>query len=104
MEGYVRVVSRKDIAEGCGKSIRVDGKDVAIFNIDGQYYAMDDICPHMGAPLGEGTLDGENVICPWHGWTFNVKTGKFTTNPDAGVDSYNLKVEGDDIFVDFKNS
>ena len=97
---FTRVASTKDIPEGTGKSIRIDGKDIAVFNLDGSFYAIHDICPHMGGPLGEGAVDGEHVLCPWHGWMFNIKTGAFATNPAAGVDCFKINVDGDDVYVE----
>lgn len=101
MASFRRVASVKDIPEGGGKSLRVDGKEIAVFNLGGEFHAIGDICPHMGGPLGEGTVDGENVICPWHGWTFCIKTGNFAAHPGSGVDGYPVKVEGEDIYVEF---
>ncbi len=97
---FTRVASTTDIPEGTGKSIRIEGQEIAVFNLDGEFHAIHDVCPHMGGPLGEGTLEGEHVACPWHGWLFCVKTGKFAMNPNAGVGTYRVRVEGEDILVD----
>ena len=72
---------------------------VALGHRDGVYYAIKNSCPHMGGELGEGLLQGDVVTCPWHGWRFNVKTGK---NPEAdvvGVRTFEVRVEGDEIFI-----
>ncbi len=75
---------------------------VLIHNVDGSFFALDNTCPHMGGALGEGTVVGDTVTCPWHGAEFNIKTGEVQSPPAAsGVRSYPVSVEGDAIFVEF---
>jgi nitrite reductase (NADH) small subunit/3-phenylpropionate/trans-cinnamate dioxygenase ferredoxin subunit len=79
-------------------------KLVAVFLNEGQYYAIDDICPHMGASLGAGTLDTTErghlaVTCPWHAWRFSVKDGTWCDNPRLKIDAYEVRIEGDEIQV-----
>jgi len=78
-----------------------DGRPVALFNVDGEIFALDNTCPHAGGPLGEGTLDGEIVTCPWHGWKFNVRTGDCLKNPieEWRVGRYSIVVEDNIIQV-----
>lgn len=83
MEKYVRACSVDEVPLGSAKMIRVEGRPIAIFNLNGDFYATDDICPHEGGPLSEGFIDGENVTCPWHGATFHILSGK-TLEPPAG--------------------
>ncbi len=99
MADFVRVASTSDIAPGSGMVAEVNGQTIAVFNVDGTYYAIDNTCIHRGGPLGEGDLDGEVVTCPWHGWQFNVKTGVSVNNPSACVKSYQVKVDGMDVKV-----
>lgn len=99
MSDFKNVAKKADIPAGSGKTVQVDSKPVAIFNVDGSFYAMDNTCLHRGGPLGEGTLDGSTVTCPWHGWQYDVKTGVNTMNPQAKVVTYPVKVEGEDILV-----
>lgn len=99
MADFVRVASTSDIAPGSGMVAEANGQSIAVFNVDGTYYAIDNTCVHRGGPLGEGDLDGEVVTCPWHGWQFNVKTGVSVNNPSACVKAYQVKVEGTDIKV-----
>ncbi len=99
MADFVRVAGTSDIAPGSGMVAEVNGQSIAVFNVNGTYYAIDNTCVHRGGPLGEGDLDGEVVTCPWHGWQFNVKTGVSVNNPAACVKSYQVKVEGTDIKV-----
>ncbi len=78
-----------------------DGHDLAISNIGGELYAIDDVCTHDGGPLGEGTLRGDRLICPRHGAAFDPRTGKVLTLPAVrDVNAYPVTVEGDDVYVD----
>ena len=95
-----KVAKVSDIPPGTGKSLEVNGKKVAVFNVGGKFEAIDDTCIHRGGPLGEGSLDGVIVTCPWHHWTYEVTTGKCLTKPGAAVPKYPVKVEGDDIVVE----
>ena len=64
-----------DLQPGECKTVAVGERELALFNVGGKFYATDNVCPHRGGPLGEGTLDGNVVTCPWHGWRFDVCTG-----------------------------
>ena len=96
---FVKAANVKDVKPGEGKAINVNGTDIALFNVDGTIYAIDNTCPHRGGPLGEGMLDGNVVTCPLHGWKFNVTTGANVSMP-VNVRRFETKVEGDEIFVD----
>ncbi len=82
--------------------VSVDGKEVLVVNLDGNYFAMDDTCTHSGASLSEGQLDGSTVTCPWHGSTWDCKTGKLEKFPAKINDlkSYKVTVESDNIFLE----
>ena len=82
--------------------VSTDGKDILVTNVDGNYYAMDDTCTHAGASLSEGSLDGSTVTCPWHGSTWDCKTGKMIAFGVQLKDlsSYKVTVELDEIFVE----
>ena len=99
MADFVRVCKKGDIPTGAGKTVNVNGKDVALFNVDGTFCAIDNTCLHRGGPLGEGELDGKIVTCPWHGWRYDVTTGVNEMNPSVMVAKYQVKVEGEDILV-----
>ena len=73
---------------------------IALCRCEGELAALDGICPHHGGPLGQGNLEGGHVICPWHMWEFDCRTGAFDRNPDVKVAVYPVVVEGDDILVD----
>ena len=95
----VPVGTLAEVPAGSCRSVEADGMSVAICNVDGTIYAVDNTCPHAGGPLGEGSLDGELVECPWHGWRYNVKTGERPENPEITVDCFRVQVENDVIHV-----
>lgn len=97
--GFVKVAEAADIKEGEGKPINAHGHDIALFNVDGKFYAVQNNCPHRQGPLGEGMLDGDVVTCPWHGWRFNVQTGKCSNVPTVSIKTYEVKIEAGDIYV-----
>jgi len=101
MAGFVKVAKTDEITPGRGKMVQVNGKKVALFNVEGAFYAIDDTCTHHGGPLSEGALDGKEVTCPWHGANFDVTTGEALGPPaHGGVAHYNVRVEGSDIEVE----
>ena len=91
-----------DITPGKMIKVSVDGKEIMVANIDGDYCAMDDSCTHSGASLSEGKLDGGTVICGWHKAEFDCKTGKLVKFPAKIRDlaSYNVSIESDNVFVE----
>lgn len=100
MGGYIKVTTTGDLPPGGQIQVEVNGEAVALFNLDGTYYAIGDTCTHVGGPLSQGELDGEEIQCPWHGARFNVCTGEVTGPPAAApVKSYPVKVEGDEILI-----
>ena len=90
-----------EIAPGRTRKVIVDGEPVLICNVDGTFYAIEDICTHDGGPLDQGTLEGECVVCPRHGATFDVRTGDALTLPAVvPLMTFPVSIEGDDVFVD----
>jgi nitrite reductase/ring-hydroxylating ferredoxin subunit len=100
MANFTKVCKTTDVPAGRGKSIEINGKTVALFNVDGSFYAINDTCAHRGGPLGEGELDGKTVICPWHGWRYDVTTGANEFVPDLPSEKYQVKIEEDDVLVE----
>jgi len=89
-----------NIKEGEGKIFEVNGKKIAVFNVNGEFYAIDNTCKHKGGPLGEGYLDGNIVTCPWHAWQYDVKTGENPVDPNIKVETYKVDVEKGKIKVE----
>ena len=88
------------LAPGSGLAVNIGGKEIALFNAGSEIYAIANVCPHQGGPLGEGTLQGKEVTCPWHAWQFNVQTGECLTTPGVSQQRYAVKVENGDVFVE----
>ena len=98
----VRVAAAGEVAPGEGRVVEANGRSVALFNVEGRYYAIDNVCPHRGGPLGEGDLEGAVVSCPWHAWRWDVKTGANVNNPAIKLGCYPVVEEAGSIFVEFK--
>jgi nitrite reductase (NADH) small subunit/3-phenylpropionate/trans-cinnamate dioxygenase ferredoxin subunit len=98
-DNFVTVAKVGAIPEGQGMTVALGERLVAIFNSDGQYFAIDDICPHMGASLGAGEVDQGVVTCPWHAWRFKVCDGTWADSPKIKIDSYEVRVVEDEIQV-----
>jgi 3-phenylpropionate/trans-cinnamate dioxygenase ferredoxin subunit len=98
---FVRVASLADLPPG--KRLLVDFEDlsVAVFNVDGNYYCIEDVCTHDGGPVAEGALDGFSIECPRHGALFDVRDGSVLSMPAVvPVSTYEVRIEGDDILVE----
>jgi len=96
-----RVAKVSEIPPGSIKEVEIAGKPIAVANVGGAFYAINNTCLHRGGPLGQGQLEGSVVTCPWHGWQFDVTTGKAVMNPNAGVACLRAEVQGDEVYVDF---
>lgn len=100
MGTFQKVAKTGDVPNGTGKVVEAGGKEIALFNQDGKFYAINNICLHQGGPLGEGYLKGTIVTCPWHGWQFDVTSGVNAVEPSIRTECYPVKVEGEDILVE----
>ena len=101
MTKTVKVAQTSDLAPGTSKVVQADGHSIALFNVEGIFYAIDNSCTHRGGSLGEGALSGDTVECPLHGARFNVTTGAVTSPPaGTGVRSFPVTVEGNDVLVE----
>ena len=97
----IDIALAKDVERGKMISVEKNGKDILIANVDGNYYAIGNVCTHMGCKLSEGTLSGNTVQCPCHGSIFNLKTGEVEKGPaEKPEPSYGLRVDGDRILAD----
>jgi len=100
MAQYHRIASFEDVPAGTGKELVAAGRVIALFNVDGQFHALDGVCPHAGGPLGDGTLVGTTVTCPWHGWQFDVTSGHHCLNANIRHPSFPVRVDGSDVYVE----
>ncbi len=101
MAEFVKVATTSDIEPGTVKVYEAGGKQIAVCNVDGTFYAIADVCTHDGGPLDQGELLGDQIECPRHGALFDVKTGRALTLPAVqAVQSYPVQVDGDDIKVE----
>ncbi len=101
MPRSVKIAETTDLSPGECKAVEVEGHTIALFNVGGTFYAIDGICTHVGGPLGEGTLLGEVVTCPWHGAQFDVTTGAALRPPaESDERSFPVKIEGSDVLVE----
>lgn len=99
-EDFVKVAESKDIEPSSMKAVDVAGERVCIVNIEGNYYAIGNVCTHVGGPLDEGTLEGYEVECPWHGSKFDVRNGGPTKPPARqAVPTYEVKIEDSNILI-----
>src|SRR4051794_17444011 len=99
MPEFQTVCRTQDVKEGEGKTVVVRGKMIALFRVHGAYFAIDDVCPHMGAPLSGGCVEDGIVTCPWHAWRFRLADGVWADNPRIKIGSYQVRVEGDEVQV-----
>jgi nitrite reductase (NADH) small subunit len=97
---FMRTARKDDIPPGTIREFQVEGNTIAIANVGNKYYAINNVCLHRGGPLAEGVLTGKVVTCPWHGWQYDVTTGKLVANPAVAVRTYILEERGDDIWLD----
>lgn len=94
-----RVASTADCPAGSSMEVVAENQVVALYCVEGEYFALDGVCPHQGGPLGEGDLHEEIVTCPWHGWQFDVKTGQSRASQSIHQPCFQVRVDGEDIFV-----
>ena len=101
MAEFQTVAKVGEIPAGEARSFPVNGRLVGVFHVDDTYFAINDICPHMGASLSSGYIEGTAVMCPWHAWRFCVSDGTWLDNPNSKVktDRYEVRVVGDEIQV-----
>lgn len=97
---WVKAGPTSGLAPGRSKTIYAEGREVGVYNVKGEFFAIDNICPHAGGPLADGQIEGEAVYCPYHMWSFNIKTGEATFNESICVQSYPCKVEEEFVLID----
>ncbi|MBI2109575.1 Rieske 2Fe-2S domain-containing protein [Candidatus Woesearchaeota archaeon] len=100
MGKLVKICKRNEISTGSNKLVNIDGKMIAVWNVNNEFYAVNAVCPHRGGPLEQGSLNQNVVSCPWHGWQFDVETGTSPVFPQAKIEIFKVKIEGEEIFVE----
>jgi len=96
---FIEVADISDVSSGQIKGVEVDGRKLIISNFNGQFYAMDGVCAHAGGPLCKGELDGRVVVCPWHGWEYDVETGLCDVEPTLKQQVFAVRIDEDKIMV-----
>jgi nitrite reductase (NADH) small subunit len=101
MSNFVKLAAQSDLPpEGEAKEFHLGDKVICVANVNGTISAMDNVCLHRGGPLGQGVIEGDKVVCPWHGWQWDPKTGQAAQNPVAKIVVYPLKVEAGDVLIE----
>ena len=98
-DGFEVVLHKDALAPGEVTEVIIGGTAIAICNVDGEYHAVSNSCPHAGGPLGEGEMSGSLLRCPYHGWTYDVATGACQTNPEVKVPVYTVHIEREAVCV-----
>jgi len=97
---WVRIASAAECRPGSACEKVAGERIVALFNVDGEFFALDGVCPHQGGPLGKGSLAGCVVTCPWHGWQFDVRDGRNQTSGVQQCTRFPVRIDGNDVYVD----
>ncbi|HEV3152404.1 MAG TPA: non-heme iron oxygenase ferredoxin subunit [Candidatus Baltobacteraceae bacterium] len=96
---FTRVASVADVPPGTGRAYSLERYDIAVFNVGGEFYALENSCPHQGGPIADGWVEDALVTCPWHGWCFDIRTGKMTLGDFARVRRFDVAISGGGVFV-----
>jgi nitrite reductase (NADH) small subunit len=99
MSDFHTICKVQDVTDNEGRAVAFGNKIIAVFRVEGQYYAIDDVCPHMGASLSGGYLENGIVTCPWHAWRFRLQDGAWADNTRIKIGCYPVRVVGDDIQI-----
>jgi nitrite reductase/ring-hydroxylating ferredoxin subunit len=96
----VKALSLAELPSGSVREVTIEGNAYALCNVDGEIHAMGGVCPHRGGPLGQGALHGATLVCPWHAWEYDCRTGANDFNPDIKLPKYAVAVQGDDVLIE----
>ena len=102
MPRWIPLAKVSDCPPGQSLELVAEDRIVALYNLDGTFYALDGVCPHQGGPLGKGELTGCIVTCPWHGWQFDVRDGQSQLNPRIHQPQFSVRVEADNVLIDLE--
>ena len=101
MATFTKLTTESDLpANDEAKEFPCGAKTICVANVNGSYSAMDNVCPHRGGPLGQGMIEGGKVVCPWHGWAWDTKTGEAEQDSNMKVSFYQLRVESGDVLIE----
>ena len=104
MSQFVSVMDAASLPPGQGRTVHVRGREFAVFNRNGEFFALENACPHKAGPLGAGLLKEDRLFCPLHGWEFEVTTGACVTRPDRPVKSYRTQVQDGQVQICFEDA
>ena len=97
----IKIAATSDLpAPGKVKEFLAGGRFICVANVDGEIYATDNVCPHWGGPLGQGTIENGKLVCPWHHWDYDLKTGATSRKADVRLTIIKVRIQGDDVFVE----
>jgi nitrite reductase (NADH) small subunit len=101
MPNFIKLASASELpSENRAKEFPCGDKVICVANVNGAITAMENVCLHRGGPLGQGTIEGGKVVCPWHGWQWDPQTGQAVHNPNAKLAVYPIKVENGDVMIE----
>ncbi len=103
MDNFLEIAHVDDLPVGRVKCVRVGGRTIALYHSTRGFFASDDTCPHRGGPLHEGDIVGNDIVCPWHFWSFDMETGMCSGNPSVRITKHEVRVEAGRIFVRLSN-
>ena len=98
---FVKLTTQSELpSPGEAKEFELGGKVICVANVNGTITAMDNVCLHMGGPLGQGYIEGNKIVCPWHGWEYDLETGELGDDPKSKLEVYPIKVENGDVLIE----
>ena len=98
---FVKLTTQSELpGEGEAREFELGGKTICVANVNGSISAMENVCLHMGGPLGQGYIEGNKLVCPWHGWEYDPLTGQLADDPQSKVAVYAIKIENGDVLID----
>ena len=96
----IAIGSTDQVPEGTAREFEISGRRVAVFAIEGSFYALDSRCPHRGGPLAEGLIEGRTVTCPWHGWTFDLQSGQRLNGAPSSIGCYRVLATDGELMIE----
>ncbi|MBV9341985.1 MAG: Rieske (2Fe-2S) protein [Acidobacteria bacterium] len=98
---YAKLTSESELPHaGEAKEFEIEGRTICVANVNGTIRAMDNVCLHMGGPLGQGYIEGDKIVCPWHGWSYDAETGALDDDPQSKVTTYPIKIENGAVMIE----